>query len=504
MFIEELRAKVLSIAMQGKIVPQEPNDEPICLEKINVEKERLLSERKVIVKNISEREDIRELLYEIPQNWRWFRLSDVVFFQEGPGIRNWQFRDYGIKLLNVKNIVEGQLMLDNSDKFISEEEFEAKYRHFMIKENDILFASSGASWGKLAWYKDPGYKVILNTSTIRLRFYSDHFEKSYLEFYLKSDLFRLQMELQLVGMQPNFGSTHLNRVYIPLPPINEQKCVVNKINELFSIIEVLNTEKTELLELVSKTRSKILQEAIQGKLVLQDPSDEPTCILLEKIKAEKGKFFDENKIKQEKPLPQITDEERPFDIPDSWEFVRLGEVVQINPRNKVDDELDVSFIPMTLISGEYTNVHTSDHRKWKEVKSGFTHFQENDVAIAKITPCFENRKSVVFNNLCNRHGAGTTELHILRSYSNTIVQDYLLWLVKTQHFINSGIATYTGTAGQQRVGKEFISNYIFALPPLAEQHRIVARVNILMALCDQIESTIDISKNNIEILMQLV
>jgi type I restriction enzyme S subunit len=232
-------------------------------------------------------------------------------------------------------------------------------------------------------------------------------------------------------------------------------------------------------------RNAVLQLAIQSKLLPQDPMDEPAIDLLERIKEEKEYLIKVKKIKREKPHPEITDEEKPFDIPDSWEWVRLGDVVQINPRNRVADDLDVSFIPMPLIFDGYRNLHTSDKRKWKEVKSGFTHFQENDVAIAKITPCFENRKSVVFCNLFNGIGAGTTELHILRPYANTIMQKYLLWLVKTQHFINSGTATYTGTAGQQRIGKEFVADYIFPLPPITEQQRIVTKIEEIMPLIDQ-------------------
>lgn len=155
--------------------------------------------------------------YDLPDSWRWFRLSEVAFFQEGPGIRNWQFRTEGVKLLNVQNIVDGQLELDNSDRYISNEEFASTYQHFAVEEGDILFASSGTSWGKVAWFEDPGYTVMLNTSMVRLKFYSQRCFDAFLLLFLRTEFFRTQMQIQLVGIQPNFGSAHRGRVYIPVP-----------------------------------------------------------------------------------------------------------------------------------------------------------------------------------------------------------------------------------------------------------------------------------------------
>ena len=135
------------------------------------------------------------------------------------------------------------------------------------------------------------------------------------------------------------------------------------------------------------------------------------------------------------------EDEIPFELPDGWAWARIGTICIINPRNNISDDLEVSFIPMPLISEEYANTHTYEIRTWKNVKSGFTHFAENDIGIAKITPCFENRKSVIFKNLINGYGAGTTELHILRTLAGTISNEYLLWIVKMESFIQGGIQT---------------------------------------------------------------
>ena len=171
------------------------------------------------------------------------------------------------------------------------------------------------------------------------------------------------------------------------------------------------------------------------------------------------------------------EDEIPFDIPENWAWTRLKNVFQINPRNLAADDLETAFIPMPLISDGFANKHTFETRRWCDVKNGFTHFQNGDVGIAKITPCFENRKSVVFRDLKNGVGAGTTELHILREIApNTVLAEYALWFVKTECFINGGKANFTGTAGQQRVGKSYVENTLFPVPPVAEQHRVTAAI----------------------------
>ena len=235
-------------------------------------------------------------------------------------------------------------------------------------------------------------------------------------------------------------------------------------------------------------RAKILDLAIQGKLTDQRQEDGNARDLVKAIQAEKEKLIKEKKIKKEKPLPEITEEEKPFEIPDNWEWVRLGDICQINPRNHVQDEnVNVSFLPMALIGEGYGSNYCPEIRKWKDVKKGFTHFANNDVVLAKISPCFQNLKSAVMNNLINGIGAGTTELHVLRRYSHTLNPEYLLCFVQNQNLIKDGIKTFKGVVGQQRISKDFIKEYLCPLPPLAEQQRIADKVSALFAQLDAID-----------------
>ena len=257
-------------------------------------------------------------------------------------------------------------------------------------------------------------------------------------------------------------------------------------------------------------REKVLDLAIRGKLVPQDPTDEPASVLLERIHEQKLQMVREGKLKakdvkddtiifkgddncyyekfSDGTIKNIQDE-IPFDLPDGWSWSRISSCAIINPRNNLCDDLDVSFIPMPLIDEGYNNSHSFEIRKWKDVKTGFTHFAEGDLAVAKITPCFENKKSVIFHDLKNGFGAGTTELHIVRVLQNSLNAHYILWNLKTNNFIADGVNAFSGAVGQKRIGREFIANYLLAIPPRVQQDMIVKTIDDAFAAITEIEKS---------------
>ena len=235
-------------------------------------------------------------------------------------------------------------------------------------------------------------------------------------------------------------------------------------------------------------KNSILQLAIQGRLVEQRPEEGTAQELYQQIQAEKQRLIKEGKIKKKKPLPEITEDEKPFEIPESWMWVRLNSIVLINPKNELDDKLETSFIPMALLADGYRSSYTYEIRCWKDIKKGFTHFAAGDIGIAKITPCFQNRKSAIFTELKNGYGAGTTELSIVRVIGNTISREFLLWFFKSAYFIENGVKSFTGTAGQQRINKDYLLHCVLPLPPLAEQKRIVAKIEELLPLVNRYET----------------
>jgi type I restriction enzyme S subunit len=239
---------------------------------------------------------------------------------------------------------------------------------------------------------------------------------------------------------------------------------------------------------IKKLRELILELAVRGKLVPQDPSDEPASELLKRIVEEKARLMVEGKIRKQKPLAVIDADEKPFELPAGWQWSSLAQVAFVNPRNAAADSLEVSFVPMTFIGTRFDDQHAQEPRLWSEVKQGFTHFAEGDIGVAKITPCFENSKACVFSNLVNGLGAGTTELHVVRPVTGSLDPRYVLAYLKSPQFLRIGETKMTGTAGQKRLPKDFVEANPFPLPPLAEQHRIVAKVDELMALCDRLEA----------------
>ena len=192
------------------------------------------------------------------------------------------------------------------------------------------------------------------------------------------------------------------------------------------------------------------------------------------------------------------DEEIPFDVPQGWEWCRVSSLFQINPKVVAEDNTSAAFIPMEAISAGYGSEFRYYEKKWGEIKSGYTAFADNDIAFAKITPCFQNRKSVIFEGLPNGIGAGTTELKILRTYGETINRWFVLYFLESPYFIDE--ATFKGTANQQRIIVGYLENKLFPLPPLAEQERIVGKIGLVMPIIDKYSKSQELlDKMNVEL-----
>ena len=177
------------------------------------------------------------------------------------------------------------------------------------------------------------------------------------------------------------------------------------------------------------------------------------------------------------------DEEIPFEIPETWEWCRIASLFQINPKVVADNNISAAFIPMEAISAGYGSEFRYYEKKWGEIKSGYTAFADKDIAFAKITPCFQNRKSAIFYGLPNGIGAGTTELKVLRTYGENINRWFVLYFLESPYFIDE--ATFKGTANQQRIIVGYLENKLFPVPPIAEQERIVKKIELVMPVVDK-------------------
>ena len=238
-------------------------------------------------------------------------------------------------------------------------------------------------------------------------------------------------------------------------------------------------------DVVPKLRNFILDLAVRGNLVEQNPDDEPAVELLKRITVERSRLTELIQYRKLKPSDSIESSQIPYLVPLNWCWTQIVHLGLINPKNKAPDSMEASFVPMRLIASTYGVLSQHEKRLWGKIKKGYTHFAEGDVGLTKITPCFENGKSTVFRNLTGGVGSGTTELYILRPL--IVLAEYLLIFLKRQQFIETGIQKMTGTAGQKRVPLDYFAFCPFPLPPLAEQHRIVAKVDELMEQCNKLE-----------------
>ena len=495
-----LRQKILDLAIRGKLVPQDPNDEPaeVLLERIREQKQQMLKEGKLKKKDIKNDTIIfkgednlhyekfqdgtvkcieDEIPFEVPEGWEWTRFSAITINRDRE--RRPISSSQRTNVAKIYDYYGASGKIDKIDRYI-------------FRERLLLIGEDGANLvtrsKPIAFFAEGQYWVNNHAHCIDA---TDKFILEYLCFYINA----ISLEKYVTGSaQPKMTQDNMNSILIPLPPYSEQKHMSQRLNEVMYTVDNIEIGKVDINELVSKAKSKILDLAIRGKLVPQNPDDEPASVLIERIRAEKEELITQGKIKRNKKESvifkgddnsyylrteskaiEITNE-LPYKIPDSWEWAKIGDILQVNPRNKIEDLLEVSFIPMPLIDDGFSGKHTSEERVWRTVKSGFTHFMEGDIGIAKITPCFENRKSVVFRNLKNGYGAGTTELHILRPYAATILPEYVLAYVKSSMFISKGKQEFTGAVGQQRISKDYLENSYFPIPPLAEQVRIVEQI----------------------------
>ena len=217
-------------------------------------------------------------------------------------------------------------------------------------------------------------------------------------------------------------------------------------------------------------RCNILRLAFSGKLTEQKTEDGTVTELLKRINTKKS-------------IVQI--ESYPYPLPISWAWVRLGDLYKVNPRVEASEEMEAAFVPMEKISGGFNRAFSYDIQSWGKASKNHTKFANGDVAFAKITPCFENRKSFIANNLPNGIGGGTTELIILRQ--SEMLPEYTYFILLDQRFISTGTDSYKGTVGQQRVQSDVIKNYFVPVPPLAEQKRIVDKIEQAFSVLDAID-----------------
>lgn len=467
---QELKASILQLAIQGKLVPQIPEEGTgeELYQQIQAEKQLLIKAGKIKKEKHLPEVAEDEIPFDIPDNWCWVRLADLVDIYTGKKDANFGSPDGEYNFFTCSNQP-------------------IRCRSYSYDGEYLIMPGNGANIGMVIQHtgKFEAYQrtyLLENVYGIFL---------DYLKYHLEANWKQYNADKMYGSAIPYIKLGNLTNYCVAFPPLAEQKRIVAKIEELLPLIDRYEQAWSKLEDFNKRfpvdMQKSILQATIQGKLVPQLLEDGTGEELFLQIQAEKQALIRAGKIKKEKPTPEITADEIPFDIPDSWKWVRVAQIVTLNPKNDLDDDLEIAFIPMPCVQDGFRNQHTFEIKKWKEIKKGFTHFAEGDIGVAKITPCFQNRKSVIFRDLINGYGAGTTELTVVRTINGTVLPEYLLWFFKTEHFIVNGVKSFTGTAGQQRIHKDYLATCLVPLPPLAEQKRIVAKLEEILPLCERLK-----------------
>ena len=523
--IKKLRELILELAVRGKLVPQDENNEPASelLKRIAAENAKLVAEGKIKKsKPLAEITD-DEKPFELPVGWEWVRLGNICsYIQRGKGpsyVDNSEFIVVSQKCVRWSG-------LDLSQARFIEPESITKYEPVrFLSEGDILWNSTGT--GTI------GRACIVPTQTSQQVMVADShvtvvrpigFGSLFLWRWIQSPSVQSKIEGVASGStnQIELNTSTVITQVLPLPPLAEQHRIVAKVDELMALCDQLENQHnnaaeaheklvTHLLGTLTQSQNAedfntqwqrisehfdtlftteasidvlkqtLLQLAVMGKLVPQDPNDEPASELLKRIQAEKAKLIAEGKIKKDKPLAEISDEEKPFDLPVGWEWVRLGEITNFGTTEKLSFISDETWVLDLEDIEKDTSRLLNKHRFCdKRSLSDKNSFLEGDVLYGKLRP-YLNKVIVA-----DESGVCTTEILPIRCYGS-FSSHYFKYALKSPHFINYVNARSYGMK-MPRLGTEDGRKANFPLPPLAEQHRIVAKVEELMVICDQLKA----------------
>lgn len=474
----ELRQSILQMAVQGKLVPQDLHDEPASglLERIRAEKAKLIKEGKIKKEKPLPPITEDEIPCDLPEGWVWCRLNDLFDFVDYRG-KTPNKIDAGVPLITGANIKKGYM--DYSKRwFISEKEFNERKSRGVSQIGDILFTTE-APLGHVAMADLDIYSA--GQRIITLQSYYTISNPMYVYFLLSPDVRQRIFDKRSGMTATGIKAALLRLILIPLPPLAEQQRIVAKVDELMAMCDDLEAAEGELEILeehfIEYLPKSILQMAVQGKLVPQDLHDEPASELLERIRVEKAKLVKEGKIKKEKPLPPITVDEIPYDLPEGWVWCRLGDVVSlISGRDLETKQFNDAGKGIPYITGASTidrdNILVN---RWAQ--HPMTISQLGDLLIS----CKGTVGKMVFNDIGECHIA--RQIMAIRFINHDIVPSYI------KVFLGSYVHQLVIRAKSiiPGISREDVLCAVIPLPPAAEQQRITTKIDEIMSLCSQLK-----------------
>lgn len=461
-----------------------------------------------------------EMPYKLPSNWVWTRLGNISHKITDGAHKTPTYVKEGIPFISVKDIRNNEIFFDDT-KFITLEEHQELYKRCNPEKGDVLVTKSGTI-GRTAIVKDD-FEFSLFVSVALIKNIKNVIQSNFLSYAMQDFINKIDISRDIKGgVIKNYHISDMKKQLVPLPPLEEQKRIVEKLDSLFEKIQKIKEIIEEVKEKTTSRREAILSKAFSGELTEKwrgENHTENARELLVKINDEKLKLWedeckkaeDEGRKKPAKPKLKAIDEmlvgaeEEPYKLPNNWIWTRLGDITEINPKKKIldfNDDEEISFVPMKAVSDETGKIEEMEYEKYSKLKKGYTQFIEEDVLFAKITPCMENGKCAIAKNLKNDIGYGTTEFHVLRCYQG-IINKLLHIFLRQESFRKEAKYNMTGSVGFQRVPVDFLKTALFPLPPLEEQKEIVRVLDKVFEEENRISELISL-ENKIEILEKTI
>ena len=522
---QQLKNSILQMAVQGKLVPQDPNDEPasVLLARIRKEKEELIKAGKIKkekkpsyifrgadnlpYEKVGKNEPVciaDEIPFEIPDTWEWVRLGNIGETNIGLTYKPADVCNSGIGVLRSNNIQNG--MMDYSDLIYVSCDVPIRA---MAQKGDILICARNGSRALV------GKSAIVDRDGMAFGAFMAIFRSicnPYIQLFINSYLFRGQLDGATTTTINQVTQSMLRKQLCPLPPLEEQKRIVEKYNELLPLItkyEKVYTSATKLQnDFPIQLRRSILQWAVQGKLVPQDPSDEPAEKLLERIREEKQRLVKEGKIKKDKHesiifrrdnshyekldgVERCIDDELPFEIPTTWIWVHLDNICTYIQRGKSPKYSSIQKYPVIAQKCNQWDGFSIDKAKFITPESLTSYaperfLQDNDL-MWNSTGLGTLGRIAIYKEALNPYELAVVDSHVtvIRPLKRYILSEYLYF-----YFSNPSVQSVIeekadGTTKQKELATSTIKEYYVPIPPLEEQKRIIAKINEILLLIRQ-------------------
>lgn len=524
--IKKLRQLIIELAVRGKLVAQGSTGEPVSdlLKLIGAEKAGLIKDKKIKKPKAIGAEFDQP--YVLPDTWEFVQLDQIALFTGGFAFKSSQYEEEGTRVIRISDFDERGLINKNIVRY----EYTSKHEPFLLAKNDLLMAMTGGTVGKSLLLNEVPEPLLVNQRVAGIRLFIG-IEPRYLKYVLQTNLIQGVIEEAKNSTNDNISMGDIRGFLIPLPPTGHQCLLIEKIDELMALCDQLESQTETSLEahktlvqvlLATLTDSKnaeelnqnwqrvsehfdtlftteqsidqlketILQLAVMGKLVPQNPNDEPASVLLEKIAEEKAQLIKDKKIKKQKPLPPISDEEKPFELPKGWEWVKCQELCikitdgehstpqraesgnyLLSARNVTNEGIllhDVDFVP----DAEFTRI-----RKRCDPNIG-------DILIS----CSGSVGRVALVDRNNTYSM-VRSAAMIRPNKDNLLKEYLALMLRSP-YLQLQMKNRSKQSAQANLFLGAIANLVAVIPPLNEQERIVSKVDDLMTLCGQLKANI--------------